>query len=94
MPSKYGGTLVANTNLKVAVARASRQVVAIINGSATDTIFVQFGGAASTTVGDASWRVPPSGSLFLNAAEFPEIGGEIHLKSTGTPEYLVATDDG
>lgn len=94
MATKWGGTLVAATNAQVAGAKADRMSVAVINGSTTDTIFVEFGAAASTVVGDASWRVPPSGSLFLNSFDYPAIRGTINLKSSGTPEYFVATDNG
>lgn len=87
--AKQGGTLTADTNAEVLPADAARQSLIIQNVSSTDTIYFEFGAAASTTVADDSFVLLPETSIILNGAEWPEIRKTVNLKSTGTPQYLV-----
>lgn len=87
--AKVGGTLTANTNAEVLGADMTRYSLVIQNISSTDTIYFEFGGAASTTAADDSWVLLPQQTIILNGAEWPEIKGSVNLKSTGTPQYLV-----
>jgi hypothetical protein len=90
--AKLGDTLTANTNYVALAADEQRMNVAIINQSTTETIFVEFGGVASTTVTADCWFIPSSGALFLNVGEWPEIKGSVNLKSTGTPAFVVRSN--
>ena len=86
--AKSGGTLTANTNAEVLAANMTRTVLCVINASTTDTIYCEFGAAASTTAADDSWIINPQGAIMLNVGEWPEITGSVNLKSTGTPSYV------
>lgn len=86
---KAGGTLTANTNAEVLTANYSRQALIIQNLSSTDTIFFEFGTAASTTAADDSFALLPQQSIILSTGEWPDAFKSVNLKSTGTPQYLV-----
>jgi hypothetical protein len=87
--AKQGGSLTADTNAAVLTADMNRAVVIIQNLSATDTIYFEFGAAASTTSTDDSFVLLPETTIMLPGSLFPEIRGSVNLKSTGTPQYLV-----
>jgi hypothetical protein len=89
MANKFGGTLVANTNTTVGTHMGGRVAITVYNLSSTSTISADFGAAASTDTADGSWYIPAGGTLFLTAAEYPEIVLQLNLKSTGTPSYIV-----
>lgn len=87
--AKVGGTLTANTNAEVLGADMLRNFLEITNVSSTDTIYIEFGSAASTTVADDSIPLLPGNTKTLNGGEVPEIKKSVNLKSTGTPQYHV-----
>lgn len=87
--AKVGGSLSANTNAEVLGADMLRNFLEITNVSSTDTIYIQFGAEASTTVADDSIPLLPSSVKTLNGGEVPEIKKTVNLKSTGTPQYHV-----
>lgn len=90
--AKYGGTLVADTNTEIAGSDMQRQSVSIINldHSNNHILFVEFGGAASTTLADGSWAVHGP-YITLHVDDYPEIRGSINLKSASTTDYIVRT---
>lgn len=96
--AKYGGTLVADTNTPLTNPDGSstedmnRQSISIINldHSNNHILFVEFGGAASTTLADGSWAVHGP-YITLHVDDYPEIRGSINLKSASTTDYIVRT---
>lgn len=87
--AKQGGSLSAATNAEVLTANAARQAVIIQNISDADTIYFEFGAAASSTSTDDSFVLLPETTIIMNAAEWPEIRKTVNLISAGTPQYLV-----
>lgn len=87
--AKVGASLVANTNSEVLGADQLRNFLQITNVSSTDTIYLEFGAAASTVSTDDSIPILPQNVLTLNGGEVPEIKKSVNLKSIGTPQYHV-----
>lgn len=91
--AKQGGSLTANTNAEVLAADETRYALYLENVSATDTIYYEFGAAASTTSTDDNFVLPAGAFRTFHASEWPEIKKTVNLKSTGTPQYI-ARDSG
>lgn len=87
--AKVGASLSANTNAEVLGADMMRNFLQITNVSSTDTIYIEFGAAASTTATDDSVPLLPQNVVTFNGGEVPEIKKTVNLKSTGTPQYHV-----
>jgi hypothetical protein len=68
-------------------ANGNRRSIGVQNISTSETIYVDFGVNPSATNG--AWRIPPGGSLIINANDFPEVTKDLRLVATAATNAII-----
>lgn len=89
--AKQGGTLTANTDLKVLDQNLSRTAITVINADPDVVLHVEFGSPASNNATAGSWLVKALSALTIGVDEWEDIRESVYLRSTGTPQFVVRT---
>lgn len=79
-------------DIKALNADENRKSLSIINISTSAVIYMEFDATPSTNPADGSWAVLPSSTLTLTAKNWPEIRGEVRLRSITAPEYVIRSN--